>query len=118
MQSLSCSIRAMATKVNYNVVHNAEKKRFEIALPNQETAFLEYEEYEPGKLEYFHTEVPPSQKGKGLGNILAKAAFDWAAQSNKKVLPTCWFLRDVFLPKNSAYQNIVIENNPPKNSKM
>jgi predicted GNAT family acetyltransferase len=78
-----------------------------------EFAFLEYEEHEPGKVNYYHTEVPTSHKGKGLGNILAKAAFDWAVQNNKKVIPSCWFIRDVFLPKNSEYQKIVINQNPP-----
>ena len=37
-----------------------------------EEAVLEYSEGAGGELDMFHTEVPASQRGKGLGAVLAQ----------------------------------------------
>eukprot|EP00117_Sycon_ciliatum_P017149 scpid66312/ scgid16272/ Protein GTLF3B len=73
------------------VVHSRAKKQFSLKLP-QGTATLPYDILESGELEYSHTEVPESCRGKGLGAVLAKAAFDYAVESGKKVHVTCTYL--------------------------
>ena len=73
------------------VVHNPEKHRFEIQL-GTELALLEYREHN-GHIDLMHTEVPPSQRGRGLADKLAKAALDYARHNQIKVVPSCKFVQ-------------------------
>jgi len=73
------------------VVNNPQKHRFEIQL-GQELALLTYREH-ADLLELIHTEVPPSQRGKGFGEKLVKFALEYAKQNHLKVIATCRFAR-------------------------
>jgi uncharacterized protein len=73
------------------VVNNPEKRQFEIHL-GQEMALLAYRQ-RPGQIELMHTEVPRSQRGKGVGEALVRFALDFARQSQLEVIPTCRFVQ-------------------------
>src|SRR5215216_3060336 len=68
--------RSEAEAVNGGVRDNARAQRFEISLAGQ-TAFLRYEQ-DGARLVLIHTEVPPTLRGRGLANVLAKFALDAA----------------------------------------
>lgn len=53
-----------------------------------------------------HTEVNPSQEGKGLGKILVNAAVDFARKNGYKIVPLCPYAKRV-LEKGDEYKDIL-----------
>src|SRR5438045_3002186 len=56
-----------------------ESQRFELTVDGHDPAFLTYE-LKPGSLVILHTEVPPSLRGRHIGDTLVTAAVDFARQ--------------------------------------
>jgi len=73
------------------VVNNPQKRQFEIQL-GQEMALLAYRQ-RPGQIELMHTEVPMSQRGKGIGEKIVKFALEYARQNQLEVIPSCKFVQ-------------------------
>jgi len=73
------------------VVNNPQKRQFEIQL-GQEMGLLAYRQ-RPGQIELMHTEVPMSQRGKGIGERIVKFALEYARQNQLEVIPSCKFVQ-------------------------
>lgn len=72
-------------------------------------AFLEYERDNSNNYVITHTVVPPSQRGKGLAEVLAQAAFEYVKSvGNAKVIPVCSYISDKYVPKHPEYDSIVL----------
>ncbi len=65
-------------------------------------AILQYR-IRDGQLTIYHTEVPPVFRGRGYGDMLARAALDYAREQSLKVQPLCPFVR-AWLDKHPEYQ--------------
>jgi predicted GNAT family acetyltransferase len=74
-----------------SVTHNEAKGQFEIALGNDK-AVLQYRRTEH-HITLLHTEVPQASRGRGLGNLLIRAALDFAHFNHLKVVPVCPFVK-------------------------
>ena len=83
------------------VRNNTEAERFEIEMDGS-TAILQYGIRE-GQMTIYHTEVPPVFRGRGYGDMLARAALDYARENALKVEPLCPFVRG-WLHKHPEYQ--------------
>ena len=55
------------------------------------------------------TKVPDSLAGKGVGSLLAKAAFTYSRDHKFKVRNSCWFL-DKYLDKNPEFKDMLKED--------
>lgn len=84
---------------------NVDKQRFELDLGDGELAFAAYNLL-PGKIRFYHTVVPDSHGGQGLGTALIKAGLAAARERGLKVIPTCPFFR-AYLKKHPDEQDIV-----------
>jgi uncharacterized protein len=75
------------------VRHNTELHRFEMDTP----AGLAVADYRlaGNVMTMFHTEVPPALRGRGYGYHLVRGALEEVRRLNLKVVPTCWFVRQV-----------------------
>jgi uncharacterized protein len=73
-----------------SVSHNSAAGQFEIRTEHG-TALLRYA-YRGAELDLLHTEVPDALEGRGYGAALAKAALEYAAAENMKVIPSCPFV--------------------------
>lgn len=73
------------------VTHNEAKGQFELAL-GDEKAVLQYRRT-ANSITLIHTEVPPAERGHGLGNQLIRAALDFAHFNQLKVVPVCPFVK-------------------------
>jgi uncharacterized protein len=49
----------------------------------------------PGKIIIDHTEVHPSQGGKGIGKKLVLAGIEYARKNNLKIVPLCPYAKKV-----------------------
>jgi predicted GNAT family acetyltransferase len=87
------------------VSDNRERSQFEIDLGNGEFAYAKYELL-PGAIRFYHTVVPESHGGQGLGTALIKAGLAAARERGLKVIPTCPFFR-AYLKKHPEEQGIV-----------
>ena len=82
-----------------------ERHRYEIEIDGA-VAVLEYRR-RSGAIALIHTEVPPALRGRGLADLLARAALDAARAEGIKVVPICPFVQK-FLERHPDYQSLVL----------
>ena len=88
-----------------NVVrNNRPERRFEMALGEGKTAFIQYAEAGAGVLDLTHTEVPEEFEGKGVGGELVKGTFEILRAENLRMVPSCQFVA-VYLQRHPEYQS-------------
>lgn len=87
------------------VIDNLASHRFEIDLGDGEFAFAAYNLL-PGAIRFYHTVVPESRAGQGLGTTLIKAGLAAARERGLKVIPICPFFR-AYLKKHLEEQDLV-----------
>lgn len=76
----------------FTVRHDPEGSRFVVDLP-EGPAELFYGEFAEDVLDLQHTEVPPSGRGKGVGDALVRAALRYARERGARVMATCPYVR-------------------------
>ncbi|MBI3893143.1 MAG: N-acetyltransferase [Candidatus Wallbacteria bacterium] len=77
--------------MSLDVVHQPDRGRFVIAMENGDEVMLEYRQ-SPGALDFYHTFVPESARGKGLAEKVVAAGFAFAREKGMKVVPTCSYV--------------------------
>lgn len=92
-----------------DVSHNEPERAFELWItPSKaDKCYLTYEDVSPEVVAFTHTFVPPSGRGKGLAELLAFKAFDWARHEHKKVDVVCTYLVR-FVEKYPEWKDIVV----------
>ena len=88
-----------------HVADNPARHRFEIDLGGGEVAFAAYNLL-PGAIHFYHTEVPESHGGQGLGTALIKAGIAAARERGLKLIPICPFFQ-AYLKKHPEEQDNV-----------
>ena len=81
------------------------KSRFEIE-ENGAVAYLEFETDSGGWLTLWHTEVPEPLRGRGLSNLLAQTALQYARENGLKVDVICPLAKD-YIHKHPEYADLV-----------
>ena len=85
--------------------------RHEPGAISMETAVLEYAvDEEAGVLDIQHTRTPPEMRGQGVAEKLCDAAFEHARGASLRVLPSCSYVSDRYLPKHSEAQGIAVRS--------
>ncbi len=88
----------------FNVVHNVERKQFEVNIASY-VAELAY--YINGNVIVFtHTGVPSALEGQGVGSKLVKAGLQYARENKLKVESTCWFVSG-YINRHPEVQDLV-----------
>lgn len=67
---------------------------------------MEYKELPNSTLEYYSTFVPPELRGKQIGEKIVLFALDYARENNKKVVPTCPFVKRI-VDRHSEYNDLI-----------
>ena len=75
---------------NLQVVHNKEKKRFEVEI-NSHVAELTYS-LNDETITFIFTGVPAELEGRGVGSLLVKTGLQYAKANNLKIQSLCWFV--------------------------
>jgi len=58
-------------------------------------------------LDFYHIYVPDPFRNRGLAGKILIAAFEYAAWEGYRVVPSCPFIAQDFLPRFPQYQNLV-----------
>ncbi|HEY7614862.1 MAG TPA: GNAT family N-acetyltransferase [Gemmatimonadales bacterium] len=74
------------------VRHEPERSRFVVDMPDGQAELL-YGEFAEDVLDLQHTEVPPSGRGKGIGDALVRAALAYARERGARVMATCPYVQ-------------------------
>ena len=88
------------------VRHNEAKHRFESGAETN-PAHLDYRLRE-GIIDIVHTEVPPDYQGQGLAGKLATAALEWARSQDRKVIPSCPYVK-TFIGKHPEFADLCLK---------
>ncbi len=88
-----------------DVQHDAKSRKFFVMLESEE-AVLNYHLQE-NVIDFYHTFVPESGRGKGIAEKLVKAGFEYAREQKLKVIPTCPYISGTFLNRHPEYQPLV-----------
>ncbi len=91
------------TQGSGKVVHNEQENQFEMRVPGG-LAVLGYIPM-PDGMDLVHTKVPEEDEGAGHGSALVRAAFDHARKANKRIVPTCPFVK-AYLEKHPDDQDL------------
>ena len=83
--------------MNKEVKHDSKSKVFYIET-KEGKAELSYS-LDNKNMDVYHTYVPPSLRGRGLGLYLCRAALKLAEENNWDLTPSCVFMKK-FLKKN------------------
>jgi predicted GNAT family acetyltransferase len=79
--------------VEPRVVENPEQERYELWLGDEFAGEIRYTLRDDRKLVLVHTEIDPSHKGEGLGNVLVQGALDDLRERGIEYVPVCPFVR-------------------------
>jgi predicted GNAT family acetyltransferase len=91
-------------KIEHEVTHNIEKKRFEMTVDSH-LAVLNY--LRMGQIITFtHTGVPTAIGNRGLGSKLVETGLNYARENGLKVRSTCWFVSK-YIRRNPEYQDLL-----------
>jgi predicted GNAT family acetyltransferase len=91
-------------EVPAEVRHDAPRNRFSVELEGHESVI----EYRPvdGGIAITHTFVPPKLRGRGIAELLARAALDYARSRNFRVVPQCSYVAR-FIERHREFQDLV-----------
>lgn len=74
-----------------NIIHHPERERFSLALDDGGEVVLEYVR-SPGAIDFNHTYVPPSARGRGLAEAIVKAGLAFARAERLRVHASCSYV--------------------------
>lgn len=86
------------------VRHDAAAARYEIKLDG-ETAVAEYTLDGP-RMVLTHTFVPPALRGRGLAELLVRAALNDARTFSRRVVPQCSYVA-AFIKRHPEFQDLL-----------
>jgi predicted GNAT family acetyltransferase len=86
------------------VRHNPAASRFEIEIDGH-LSVIDYVRGD-GVITFTHTFTPPEQRGRGLAEMLVRAALNHARAEQLRVVPACPYVAR-FIRRHAEYQGLV-----------
>lgn len=86
------------------VRHNPTASRYETEVAG-ELAFAEYVRRD-GALVFTHTWVPPALRGRGLAEVLVRAALEEARRAHERIVPQCSYVAR-FIERHRDYADLL-----------
>lgn len=96
-----------------DVTHDAERSRFVVHLGDGEEAYLAYREGDDGHLDYTHTFVPESHRGRGIAEEVVVEALEHAREAGRKIVPSCPYVRHIVEEAHPRFGSLVAPPDDP-----
>ena len=80
----------------YQVLHDFATKEFVLFCDEDRSskAYVKYEVVSNQSIHFLTTQVPISQKGKGIGKILVKEVLEFCVENQMRFSSSCWYIDD------------------------
>jgi hypothetical protein len=91
--------------MNIDTQHDEPGSSF-FAVIDGQTARLDYGKLDGRVLDYRHTWVPESLRGRGIGARLVLDSLNWARDHDYRVMPSCPFV-DAIARRHPEYDGII-----------
>jgi predicted GNAT family acetyltransferase len=91
--------------LTFEVKHDPYGQKFFIELKNCE-AVIAYTQVND-ILDLHHTVVPEEYSGRGFAEKMCTFAFEFAKENKLKIIPTCPYIAEKFLPKHPEYNGLI-----------
>ena len=91
--------------MDLNIKHDEEDLRFYAEL-NGDEAELTYTYPESGVMDFDHTFVPESDRGKGYADQLVQTGLDYARSKNYQIVPSCPVV-EAYIKRHPDYKDLV-----------
>ncbi|WP_187263858.1 GNAT family N-acetyltransferase [Pontibacter beigongshangensis] len=88
------------------VTHEEQYQQFTVVLPDEEEAELAYSTPAPKVLDFTHTFVPETARGKGIADKLIEAGLQFAANNNYQIRASCPVVAR-FIERHPAYKELL-----------
>lgn len=88
-----------------DVVHDEEGHRYLLRSDGEHVGVIDYRPT-GDTLDLHHTEVRNDLRGRGLAAILVRGALEDVRDSDRKVIPSCWYVRQ-FIDSNPQFSELV-----------
>lgn len=90
----------------FDVTHDAEGSRYLLRRDGEHVGLIDYRPRGDDVLVLHHTEIRPDARGHGMGAVLVRGALDDLREQGKKVVPSCWYVRE-FIDAHQDYADLV-----------
>jgi predicted GNAT family acetyltransferase len=90
--------------MEYKVVNNKDRSRFEVLLDG-DYAFVDYR-WRKGDMAIMHTEVPKAYEGKGIAAAMVKEVLEYAKKEGLKILVYCPYTA-MYIKRHPEYNELV-----------
>jgi predicted GNAT family acetyltransferase len=87
------------------VRHNESSSRFELVVDGELIGIADYR-IRGDRIVMPHTEITPSRRGRGYGDVLVRGALDQIRPTGRTVVPTCWFVAQ-FIETHPEYGDLL-----------
>ena len=80
----------------YQVLHDFATKEFVLFCDEDRSskAYVKYEVVSNQSIHFLTTQVPISQKGKGIGKILVQEVLEFCVENQMRFSSSCWYIDD------------------------
>lgn len=93
--------------MEYEIVHNEEKSRFETVVDGL-LCIVDYRKH-GNVLWVTHTEAPLPLEGRGIAAALTKTLLDYIRNRGLKVYPICPYTK-IYIQRHPEYEDLIVEN--------
>lgn len=87
------------------VTHNEAASRYELHDDGVLVGIADYS-VNGDTMVFPHTEIDPSRRGQGLGEILVRGALDDVRTTGRRIVPACWFVAQ-FVDEHPDYEDLL-----------
>lgn len=92
-------------KMEYKIVHNESKSRFEATINESVIGLVDYE-LAGGIMTVPHTEVNTEYEGQGIAGALTKKLLEYAISNNYKIHPICPYTK-AYIERHPEYSSLI-----------
>jgi uncharacterized protein len=87
------------------VRHDEARSRYELCIEGRVVGVADYVDRD-GTVVLPHTEIEPSMRGQGLGELLVRHTLDDLRRQERRIVPSCWFVAQ-FVREHPEYRDLV-----------
>lgn len=83
-----------------------DRSRYELVIDGDIVGIADYYRDDGDAVVFPHTVIDPGRRGEGLGATLVQAALDDVRRDGRRVVPTCWYVRQ-FIDTHEGYADLL-----------